>query len=81
MDTGYVVDFDAMEKLWHHTFAYELRVASESQALVMTDSPLTENTRRERMAEVMLETFNVPAMCVNAPPSSRSTLRTASPAV
>lgn len=27
----------------------------------------TENTRWERMAEVMFETFNVPAMYVNAP--------------
>ena len=36
---GVVTNWDDMEKIWHHTFYNELRVAPEEHPVVITDSP------------------------------------------
>ncbi|XP_004379654.1 actin-related protein T1-like [Trichechus manatus latirostris] len=58
---GLVTDWDDMEKLWQHLFDCELGVKPCAQPLLVTEPSLNPREIREKMAEVMFETFNVPA--------------------
>lgn len=65
IERGVITDWEAMEKVWHHTFLEELRVSPETHPVFLTDSPLSRRAHRQQMTQIMLETFNVPEFHVH----------------
>jgi actin-related protein len=46
VEHGIVTNWDDMEKIWHHTFYNELRVAPEEHPVLMTEPPINPASNR-----------------------------------
>jgi len=66
LEHGVITNWDDMEKIWAHTFDNELRVVvgGESEddedvaGVLLTEAPMNPRENRERMTQIMFETFN-----------------------
>ena len=60
LEKGIVTNWDDMEKIWHHTFYNELRVAPEECGVLITEQPFNPEADREKTTQIMFETYNIP---------------------
>jgi len=56
---GHVTDWDMLEKVWLHSYQ-SLKVQPEDHPLLITDIALTPKESREKMTQMLFESFNVP---------------------
>lgn len=62
---GIVTNWDDMEKVWSHTFTSELRINPEEHPVMLTEAPANPKANREKMTQIMFETFNVPKLYIS----------------
>ena len=59
---GIITNWDAMEEIWQHIFYNQLRVLPKENPVLLTEAPLNPKINREKITQIMFETFSVPAM-------------------
>jgi actin-related protein len=61
---GQVTDWDMMSELWNHVFFEKLKdeVKPDEEAVLITECILNPKGNREKAAEILFETFNIPAI-------------------
>ncbi|KAI0271357.1 actin-like protein [Gloeopeniophorella convolvens] len=65
MEHGIVTDWDDMERIWNWVYAEELGTLSEEHPVLLTEAPLNPRTNRESAAQILFDTFNVPALYIS----------------
>ena len=66
---GEIINFEDMEKIWGHVFNNELRENPNEYNVMLTEVPLNPKENREKMTQIMFETFNVPGLYISLQPS------------
>lgn len=62
LEHGIVTDWDDMERIWHFVYQEELKTLSEEHPVLLTEPPLNPRANRDTAAQILFETFNVPAL-------------------
>ncbi|MFX1537359.1 MAG: actin, cytoplasmic 2 [Promethearchaeota archaeon] len=65
IEHGVISDWGAMEKIWHYTFYNDLRINPSEHPVLLTEPPLNPTRNREKMEEILFETFNIPALYIS----------------
>ena len=60
-----MTNWDVMKMVLYHTFYNELRIGLKNFLVCVTKAPLSPKANCERMAQIMFDAFNVPAIVTN----------------
>ncbi len=66
IEHGLIDNWVAMEVIWDWIFSKQLRADPKLHPVLLTEAPNNLMPIREKMAEIMFETFEVPALCVKS---------------
>ena len=61
---GVVQDWDDLETIWDHILQNELKTEASAQPLLITQQPLASQEDETKMAEILMEKMQVPAMFI-----------------
>jgi len=64
IESGIVTDWGQMEKVWEYCFSNELRVDPSEHKVMLTEAPSNPKANREKMTQLMFETFQVQGLYV-----------------
>ncbi len=69
IERGIVNNWDDMEKIWDYVFHEELKEVCDPTVapVLITEPPLNPKPNREKAAQIMFETFDVPALYIGNP--------------
>ncbi|KAJ5976104.1 hypothetical protein N7481_009811 [Penicillium waksmanii] len=62
LEHGIVTNWEDMESIWHYVYENELKTLPEEHPVLLTEPPLNPRANRDFAAQLMFETFNVPAL-------------------
>ncbi|AMD19380.1 HBR479Cp [Eremothecium sinecaudum] len=66
IEHGIVTNWSDMEQIWGHVFSKSLQLQNvEDHPILITEAPLNPMKNREKMCELLFESFNVPAVYVS----------------
>jgi len=61
---GIMTDWDDMKIIWDFAFHNKLNTSPEEHPILLTETPLNPTANREKMTQIMFETFNAPAIYI-----------------
>merc|ERR1719430_453084 len=61
---GVVQDWDDLEAIWSHIWGAELKTEASNQPVIITQAPLASEQEEAKMAEILIEKLEVPAMFI-----------------
>ena len=64
IENGRICHWDDMHLVWSHAINNSLRVDGSLQPILVTEPPLNPTKDRERMAQILFEMLNVPALFI-----------------
>ena len=64
IEHGVVKDWEDMERIWNYCFESQLRTNPEEHSVLLTEPPLNPKKNREKMLQIMFETFNVQGLYI-----------------
>ncbi|KAK0654788.1 actin family [Cercophora newfieldiana] len=62
IEDGLVTDWDAFENIWRDIFDKQFDLSTSACPVVMSERPLTPKPHRRKMAELLFESFQTPAV-------------------
>lgn len=65
LEHGVVQNWGDMETLWTHLYTTGLKANPEDHPLLITEAPLNPRANRDKMAQVLFESLNVPCVYVS----------------
>ncbi|XP_074072948.1 uncharacterized protein LOC141508325 [Macrotis lagotis] len=61
VNRGQILNWEAMEAIWHHTFDC-LHIKTKDHPVLITELPWKDRNYQQKILEIMMETFNVPSL-------------------